>query len=212
MLDYIHLNPVRAGLIVPSRRQSVKDYPWSSVAGGYALPTRLRAPWLECRAGLEAYGFADDTRGRRRFVERLDRRAAEETRGQCGVVEPPADGDRRMSHLRRGWYWGSQGFGIKLLEMMSKGNAPKPKGRSNRGAGTQRAHDEKTAVQILRAGLTEARLQERELEALPGSDARKVRIARMIRDQTTVSMGWIAERLCMRSAANVSQILKRSQF
>jgi hypothetical protein len=53
-------------------------------------------------------------------------------------------------------------------------------------------------------------LRESELEALPGSDARKVQIARAVRAQTTVSMGWIAERLRMRSAANVSQILKRT--
>ena len=59
-------------------------------------------------------------------------------------------------------------------------------------------------------GLIESGLRESELEALPGSDARKVRIARAVRAQTTVSMGWIAERLRMRSAANVSQILKRT--
>jgi len=38
LIDYIHLNPVRAGLISPDRDQSVLDYPWSSVAKGYALP------------------------------------------------------------------------------------------------------------------------------------------------------------------------------
>ena len=37
LLDYIHLNPVRAGIVVPQRGQSVMDFPWSSVAG------RLRA-------------------------------------------------------------------------------------------------------------------------------------------------------------------------
>jgi hypothetical protein len=35
---YIHLNPVRAGLIRPEKRHSVADYSWRSVAGGYALP------------------------------------------------------------------------------------------------------------------------------------------------------------------------------
>lgn len=209
MLDYIHLNPVRAGLISPGRGQSVGAYAWSSVASGYALPARHRAPWLECVTGLEAFGFRDDTSGRRRFVERLDRRAAKEGKTECGVVEPPAGGDRRTSHLRRGWYWGSQAFGEKLLAMVSKANAAKPKGRSYRGAAAQRAHDEKTAEEILQAGLKEEGLPQKELATLPGSDARKVRIARKIRAETTVRMGWIAERLCMRSAANVSQILKR---
>ncbi|EDY21727.1 protein of unknown function DUF1568 [Chthoniobacter flavus Ellin428] len=210
MLDYLHLNPVRAGLIVPGRGQSVQDYPWSSVASGYALPAGRRAPWLECVMGLEAFGLRDDTSGRRRFVARLDRRAAEEAKARCGVAEPPVDGDRRMSHLRRGWYWGSQVFGEKLLQMISKMDVAKPKGRSYRGAAAQRAHDEKRAEEILRTGLSAEGLPEKELAALPGNDVRKVRIARRIRMETTVRMGWIAERLGMRSAANVSQILKRA--
>ncbi len=32
--DYIHLNPVRAGIVCAGRGQSVLDYPWSSIAGG----------------------------------------------------------------------------------------------------------------------------------------------------------------------------------
>jgi hypothetical protein len=39
LLDYIHLNPVRAGLVKPQSRQSVMDYPWNSVA---ARVLRLR--------------------------------------------------------------------------------------------------------------------------------------------------------------------------
>jgi hypothetical protein len=31
-LDYIHLNPVRAGLVRMKQGQSVRDYLWSSVA------------------------------------------------------------------------------------------------------------------------------------------------------------------------------------
>lgn len=210
MLDYIHLNPVRAGLIAPRREQSVQDYPWSSVASGYALPLRRRAPWLDCMTGLEAYGLKDDAAGRRRFVERLDRRAQEEERTRCGVAEPPADSDGRKSHLRRGWYWGSQAFGEQLLSLIAKANAQSPKGRSYRGAAAQKAHDEKAAEQIVRTGLAETGLAESELPALPGSEPRKARIAGMVRAQTTVSMGWIAARLHMRSAANVSQILKRA--
>jgi putative transposase len=37
LLDYIHLNPVRAKLVRPRRGQSVLDYKWSSVALGHAL-------------------------------------------------------------------------------------------------------------------------------------------------------------------------------
>ena len=46
---------------------------------------------------------------------------------------------------------------------------------------------------------------------LPGSDFRKVAIAKMIWSKTTVSQRWIAEQLGMKTAANVSQQIKRSK-
>ena len=49
----------------------------------------------------------------------------------------------------------------------------------------------------------------RNLIQIKGSDSRKVAIARVIRQRTTVSMTWIAEQLSMRSAANVSQQIRR---
>ena len=45
LADYIHLNPVRAGLVRPRRKESVADYAWSSLAGGYLLTPRKRPRW-----------------------------------------------------------------------------------------------------------------------------------------------------------------------
>src|SRR6266481_3565796 len=45
LMDYIHLNPVRAGLLRVTRGESVRDYVWSSVAKGYAVPPRRRPIW-----------------------------------------------------------------------------------------------------------------------------------------------------------------------
>ena len=45
------------------------------------------------------------------------------------------------------------------------------------------------------------------LAHLPGSDPRKVKVARMVWEQTAVSQNWIAERLQMRRAANFSHVL-----
>ncbi len=42
--DYLHLNPVRAGIIRARRGQSVVDYRWSSLAGGFALRPGQRPP------------------------------------------------------------------------------------------------------------------------------------------------------------------------
>src|SRR4029450_1292009 len=115
LLDYIHLNPVRAGIVKVSQGQSLLDYPWCSVASGYALAPRARAPWLAVSDGLAAFDYKDTSADRRKFVERLDQRAREERRKDCGVAEGPEDG--RMSNLRHGWYWGTQAFGEKLRGM-----------------------------------------------------------------------------------------------
>ena len=43
-----------------------------------------------------------------------------------------------------------------------------------------------------------------------GSDPRKIALAQLLWRRTTVSQGWLAEKLAMRSAANVSQLLRRA--
>ncbi len=48
-----------------------------------------------------------------------------------------------------------------------------------------------------------------ELDSLVGSDARKVGLAKLVWEKTTVSQYWIARRLGMGSVANVSQALRR---
>jgi len=207
LLDYLHLNPVRAGLVEPRSGGSVQDYPWSTVAGGYALPPRRRAPWLAAEEGLAAFGLPDTTHGRRQFVERLDARAHKESRTKCGVVIP--EGDRRASHLRQGWYWGSQDFAGKLHALLERSQGRAPKSGPYRSAAERHAHDQKRAEEIVQAGLAGTGLTKRDLETLPGSDPRKAKIAKQVKEETTVPLGWIAERLKMRSAANVSQILGR---
>ncbi|MGA3171316.1 MAG: transposase [Chthoniobacteraceae bacterium] len=209
LLDYIHLNPVRAGLVKPRSGQSVLDYPWSSVAGGCALPPSRRPKWLAAGEALRAFGLADTAQGRRKWVERLDRQARQEAAARCGVPMPDPEADRRGSHLRRGWYWGSQAFAERLLE---KGAAilKKKRNRDYRSSLESRAHGEQEALRLLAEGLEAAGLRPGELKGLKGSDVRKVAIARVIHQQTTVNLPWLAERLSMRSAANVSQQLRRS--
>jgi putative transposase len=208
LLDYIHLNAVRAKLVQPRRRQSVLDYKWSSVAGGHALPARKRPSWLATEAALAAFGCKDTASGRRRWVERLDRRAVEEEGEKCGLVALPREVDARCSHLRRGWYWGSQAFGEKVLKMAAR-TLRRNRNRIYRASLERRAHDAARAEQLLEEGLRAARLEMDQLPRLSGADARKVAIARAIWEQTVVSQIWLAARLSMKSAANVSQQLRR---
>jgi len=210
LLDYVHLNPVRAGLVDRGDGQGVLDYPWSSAAGGHALLPRRRPRWLATEAALGAFGCADTVAGRRRWVERLDARAAAEARKACGVPAQNEDHDARRSDLRRGWYWGSQAFAERMLGL---GEAVLKKGR-HRGAKAspaKRAHGEKQARRLVVEGLAVAGLTAADLARLPGSEARKVAIARLVWEQTTVDMKWLAGQLHLRSAANASQQIRRQR-
>ena len=116
--------------------------------------------------------------------------------------------DARTSHLRRGWYWGSQSFAEKMLKLTEK-TLSRTKSRAFRGVAVRQAHGLERAEQWLREGLAAAGLNEKALAATPGSDPRKIVLARLLWRGTTVSQVWLAQRLAMRSAANVSQQLRR---
>ena len=208
LLDYIHLNPARARLVRVVKGESILDYPWSSLTMGYAVPPGKRARWLAATEGLEVFGFADTTGGRRRMAERLERRAVEEGNARAGVVAVSDEVDARTSHLRRGWYWGSQSFAERMLKLAEK-TLGRTKSRAFRGVAVRQAHGLERAEQWLREGLAAAGLNAQELAATSGSDPRKVALARLLWRGTTVSQVWLAERLAMRSAANVSQQLRR---
>jgi hypothetical protein len=65
-------------------------------------------------------------------------------------------------------------------------------------------------MRILKEGFVAASLAPARLSQLKGSDPRKVAIARVISQNTTMSQSWIAEKLSMRSAANLIQQIRRS--
>lgn len=208
LLDYIHLNPVRAGLVQVSEGRSVLDYPWSSVAGGYAVTPSKRPAWLEVAHGFGICGLEDSAAGRQAFATRLDRRAAMETGSACGVPALPEEADGRSSHLRHGWFWGTEGFAQKLMGLVEKAKRG-VKSRALTGTQEVRAHGAAQAEQWLKEGLAAAGLSEADLPKLRSTDPRKLALTRLLWQQTTVSQGWLADRLHLRSAANVSQLLRR---
>ena len=127
---------------------------------------------------------------------------------KCGIPAPEPEGDARRSDLRRGWYWGSQAFAERMLKM-GEAVLKKPRHRSARASQEKRAHGEQEARRLLAEGLAVAGLSEAALKKLPGSDARKVAVARVVWEQTTVDMTWLAGHLHLRSAANASQQIRR---
>jgi len=206
--DYIHLNPCRAGLVDVSQGRSVLDYPWSSLAGGYALMPHQRAKWLAAGQGLAIMGVEDSVEGRKKMIERLDKRAVEE-RERSGWVAVDAEADKRGSHLRRGWYWGKQAFAEKVMKLGESALGQTRKARGYTASQEVLAHGEQKASALLTEGLIAAGLAGEDLAAYRCTEPRKVLLAALLWKKTTVSQTWIAERLGMKNAANVSRVVHR---
>uniref|UniRef100_UPI0037831ED4 transposase n=1 Tax=Prosthecobacter sp. TaxID=1965333 RepID=UPI0037831ED4 len=181
LLDYIHLNPVRAKLIRPASGKSVLDYRWSSLAGGYALPPKERPKWLAAASGLRAFNLEDNAAGRRQMIKRLDRRALTEELATCGVPPLPEEADARSSHLRRGWFWGTQAFGDAMRKLADAAITNRaPKSRSYRSNPHVTSHSQQQAEAWLRQGLKAASLKPAEVTRLTGSDPRKLLLADLL--------------------------------
>ena len=93
---------------------------------------------------------------------------------------------------------------------MGGGNEGKPKGRALAASAESRAtHDQAEAERLVADGMKEMGLTPEELNRLFGSEPRKVAMAQAVHACTSVPQTWTAERLRMKSAANVSQQLQR---
>ena len=193
LVDYIHLNPARAGL-AGGKRGPLLRYPWSS------LPSHHKAngpSWLVTDRILRAFQLANDGRGRRAYVARLEDRAANEG----GNIDPEA-----MDAIRRGWYLGKNSFKDKLLKILEKSMVGTG-GGSRLAGGVKRDHGEKEAKRILREGgrLLGLPTKNAELAILRKSDPRKVQLAILLRTRTSVGNDWIARNLAMGHPGSVSR-------
>ena len=188
--DYIHLNPARAGLAGGVRGKLV-SYQWSS------LPCYLsgKGPdWLVRDRVLGAFELAKDGRGRRAYVAWLEARS--EAGGEVG--------EEAMRELRRGWYLGEPTFADRLRAMIRPEEA--------RGAGRDavaRSHDAGMAEELAKKALKALGLPDA-ADALAGlrkGAPEKVLIAVLLREHTSVSNGWISQRLAMGYTGAVSRLI-----
>ena len=99
--DYVHLNPIRAGLL--KRNQRLEDYLWSSY-GPYLKARGQRWKWLRVDRLQGEWGIPKDSpAGRRRSGEVRDHRRKKES--------PEAE----WKAIERGWRPGEEGFRAELL-------------------------------------------------------------------------------------------------
>ena len=157
---------------------------------------KQRQEWLAVAEGLELFGWSDRAADRRDFVERLEQQAREDE----GHVASPHEG--LQNRLERGWYWGSQSFREKMLKLV-KG---KGRNRNYRSSALMQDEQKSQASDWLERGRKHFKLTGPLAEA---PRLARVSIAWALHRRTNQSQGWIASELGLRTAANVSQQVRR---
>ncbi len=191
---YLHLNPVRARVVGAAR---AAEFRWSSL---WWFAQRGRPACLVAEKVLaESGGLADTKTGWRRYLAYLDVLAEE-------------DGKRReekFGRLSRGWAVGTEEFKAGLKKQLVR-TADSAERLELLGGGPEarRQLREETWEDALR---THAKRQRVNLAALPAqkSAPEKVRLAAAMKATTSVSNGWLAQRLAMGEPASVSQYVRR---
>jgi putative transposase len=203
LVDYIHLNPVRAGLVKIQNPQQLLKYPWSSLSAGYMQPPSKRPEWLTTHLRLRAEEGNDRMNHRKNYLERLHAIAREEGKS---AGKPVLEGQGGQSTLSRGWYWGSQEYKEKLITLSSKSKytnknyrySPQTKDKSRLAAGD-----------LIARYLKDFKMKKDILLSLKSTHPAKVALMVAVKEQTTSSNGDIATLLNLKSAGNVSQLYRR---
>src|SRR4030042_3246216 len=103
--------------------------------------------------------------------------------------------EQEWMDIRRGWYLGNDTFKEKLLKLAD--HVLKGRNRSSFSGETKRMHDEHSAEKWVQKAFRILGIDDSELPGMRKSDAQKQVIAWVLKQKTSVSNGWIADRLWM---------------
>jgi putative transposase len=185
--DYVHLNPVRARLLTP--RQRLQAHPWSTY-GAYLQKAAKRPRWLRVDRLLGEHGLAGDTpSARREFAVRMEARRTAESGGEWQAV-------------RRGWCLGGPKFRQGLLAGMRSRTG------TRHGGAERRESEAAWAEQLVGEELKRRRWTAADLAQRRKGDAQKLKMARRLRQETTMTLDWIAQRLNMGAAGSLANLLR----
>lgn len=186
VVDYVHLNPVRAKLVVDGA--AAQSFRWSSLPL-YLNEPKKRPAWLSVEAMLGECGIPkDSSAGRSEFERRLEARRAHES-------------DAEFHSVRQGWFLGDEQFRQELLERAEKGM-----GANHYGPEVQEFEVGK-AERILREEAKRLGWSEESLGSSRKGEPGKVRVAQRLREETTMTLQWIAMRLHMGTKGHLSHLL-----
>jgi putative transposase len=185
LCHYIHLNPVRAGIVpverLPEHRSSSYWHLWQP-----ERPKFLRVTTALAAAG----GLADTEAGRTAYAQYLAWQAA----------EGPAGKSKAYVSLSRGWALGSADFKQELLQEFNLAE----ESRAWEGSGVREIREAKWSA-ALAASLRAIGRAEAEGAADRKSAAWKVAVAAHLKQSTQADNRWLATRLHMGMPVAVSQ-------
>jgi REP-associated tyrosine transposase len=188
--DYVHLNPARANLL--ALEDNLSQFRWSSYPA-YLLSSRQRPPWLRVDRLLGEHGLPGDTKAaRREFAARMEARRA-------AALDP------EWKAIRRGWCLGGKPFRKEILRQMRQQTGP------HHGGDERRETEEAWAEQLLTEELKRRRWTEAELAQARKGGLEKLALARRLRQETTMTLPWIAQRLNMGASGSLANLLRAAK-
>ena len=182
VVDYIHLNPVRAGVVSPAR---VGEYPWSSLS---QFIEGTAPAWLFATEWLQTAQLFDSNPPWPRYVDRMVR-----------VATDYSEDDRvARGALSRGWAIGTSGWRKELArEQAHWALAPEMPADELREFKSARWQHE------LEAALADSGRTFADIADSPKGASWKIALAVRLRNTVVPPYGWIAEKLKMGAAGSV---------
>lgn len=189
---YLHLNPVRAGVLPVER---LADYRYSSYWYLRRPPQRPAFLRLD-RILAETGGLGDHAAGWARYADHL----------AWQVAEGPTGRSKAYVSLSKGWALGSAGFKQTLVR--DHALAAESRAWEHQGATEIRQQAWETLFQ---RALTVLGRREADLATGPGSAPWKVALAVFLKERTQASNPWLAEHLGLGRPVYVSRLVSAAR-
>lgn len=187
LVDYIHLNPVRAGI---RPLETLRDYTLSSYPK-YFKRTPVDGLCREDFLGM--LELPSSLAGMNRYAKHLELSEAKDPKRRAALTK----------QYCRGWFIGSK----EEKKALAKDMAEKHPDVDWEGADLQ-ALNEAQWDAVVCAQMRRIKQDEASLLTAPKGAAWKIEIARLLRKQTTAKNGWIAKRLNMGHPSRVSNLIQ----
>lgn len=184
LINYIHLNPIRAGLAEPA---SLASYPWSSL---WHFPKRATRPSFMDASWMDYLEDCEDSKGGWiRYQNLLKLRMETESKALAKLEK----------ELNSGWCVGSRKFKEALAnEYFAK------KGLLRMEKKELQEFNELQWEKYVKTALAALKLQEDAIPGSPYSIRWKLAIANQLKRNSSVSNAWLSQRLTMGAPNAVS--------